>query len=405
MSGNKTVKNTDNTDGYVSIKSLRAHAFAVELQKIHLGKIHHEIDNINGKMALKIGLHAPSTYGRWLTGENLPNKDIWPYLEKTYPDAFQRWLYPTPDNRWTRHWTALDFKTLLFTKGEKTVKSQAMLFLNEIANDWRPQDGCIKLKGPKPRGGVSYKYKYIKSTKGLSRQLINDERQEITIGFKLEAKGALLLNPSLETAKIFEPEYPQSIIPYMLAYAAESGLPDPGLKDAFVFDLLTAVICASTLRFLNGHVDIFNRSNLHYTFLSCHEFFWSDLDWNNADEDQSSAPYEVLNTPVMSYIYPLLRRHNHDLVDPDSGDHLEFVHACHSNILTSKGKVLAQDMKALVYPLLGKNCNLFVFEELVEIYYSHFQPIWQSRECLQEILNDNLIDPNGLNVRPIILKN
>ena len=53
----------------------------------------------------------------------------------------------------------------------------------------------------------------------------------------------------------------KSVAGCLYAYARKTGLPDPRLNDAFILDLLRAVTCTSTLRFLNGHVEIFISLN------------------------------------------------------------------------------------------------------------------------------------------------
>ena len=46
---------------------------------------------------------------------------------------------------------------------------------------------------------------------------------------------------SRETAIRLEPLNPSSVLAYLLRYAAETRLPDPALKQAFILDFLTAV--------------------------------------------------------------------------------------------------------------------------------------------------------------------
>jgi hypothetical protein len=76
---------------------------------------------------------------------------------------------------------------------------------------------------------------------------LSDPRETIAIG---RVKGPpsplnVLANPA--TTFLHEPLNASSVLPFMVRYAVESGLPDPGLKEAFVLDFLTAVAAAMCL--------------------------------------------------------------------------------------------------------------------------------------------------------------
>jgi hypothetical protein len=85
----------------------------------------------------------------------------------------------------------------------------------------------------------------------------------------------------------------------MLRYGVESGLPDPGLKEAFVLDFLTAMEACLCLEQIIAPHRIHEWGRPGQIFFACQEFFWTE-DYRRGD------PLWILNEPYARMLSPLL---------------------------------------------------------------------------------------------------
>ena len=163
-----------------------------------------------------------------------------------------------------------------------------------LHHDWAPQyRGEIFLPGPPARAGLSRAVR--------ARRAKRDPRAEIPIGLIKGPPSRLRALATPEAGILHEPLNPSSILAFMLRYGVESGLPDPGLKEAFVLDFLTAMAaCLCLVQIIAPH-RIHEWGRPGQIFFACQEFFWTE-DYGRGD------PLWILNEPYARMLVAVARR-------------------------------------------------------------------------------------------------
>ena len=170
--------------------------------------------------------------------------------------------------------------------------AEAWECLLTLHHDWAPQyRGEIFLPGPPARAGLGRTVR----ARGAKR----DPRAEIPIGLIKGPPSRLRAVGTPQADILHEPLNPSSILAFMLRYGVESGLPDPGLKEAFVLDFLTAAAaCLCLVQIIAPH-RIHDWGRPGQIFFACQDLFW-------AEEYGRDDPVWFLNEPYARMMAPLL---------------------------------------------------------------------------------------------------
>jgi hypothetical protein len=285
-------------------------AFSRELKNELIGKISdgQEYEKVKIKLQLLPINVSATTWHNWWNGISMPEGDNLKFLRGKFPEIVDKWFASPPNNRIQRHFFTLDLVKTVKVKefhraafpskmtAKATIDEVATLILGEIHNEWHPNYfGEINLTSPKERTGVDC---YSKRALLKETTFLKDQRDKISIGITLGPESELSLPASHKTRRNFEPINPFSVLKFMLAYAIQTNLPDPGLKQAFIFDFLTAIIAALVMMSSASPGNIVENADISMIFLLSQNFFWGEEDFND--------PFWLLNHPFVGHFLPYL---------------------------------------------------------------------------------------------------
>lgn len=200
------------------------------------------------------------------------------------PGIVSKWFERRIDkNRLQTHLSALELTWVASELSVEKAVDEAVMILRMIHSEWEPGfRGEIKIPGPAGREGVNWSRHKLAGTK-FGKRLKPDPKANISIGIEKGPQSELSSKASYEAKFKFQPENPISVVPYLLRYAIESKLQDPGLKKVFILDFLSAVSASVCIMqaISPGNIDTFGLPAL--IFRSCKDFFWSGEYGQNAD--------------------------------------------------------------------------------------------------------------------------
>ncbi len=234
-----------------------------------------------------------ATWHGWWHGSRLPNATYRAIVDKAFPGLASKWLYRSLDqDRLQGHLSALDLVWIGAKHSIEESRAEAWEFLCAIHQDWAPHyHGEIFLPGPPAREGLGRTFR--------SQRSRPDPRAVIPIGRIKGPPSRLRALATSDAAMLHEPLDPSSILAFMFCYGVESGLPDPGLKEAFILDFLAAAVaCLCLVQIIAPH-RIHDWGRCGQIFFACQAFFWEE-DYGQGD------PLWILNEPFARGIAPLL---------------------------------------------------------------------------------------------------
>jgi hypothetical protein len=198
------------------------------------------------------------------------------------------------------HLHALDLYWIAQNRSTEEAFELSENILSRIHREWRPDfGGYIDLPSVRERKGVNWDCDRVEF--GTLKKAKKDPRQDISIGL---IKGPRSLLRIRANKFHYESISPSSSLFYMFRYAAESGLPDPGLKQAFILDFLTAQIAASVMMNIMHPESILENGRPARLFLSIYEFFWNDKIPETALNYNGNNEFELYLAPRLEEIYP-----------------------------------------------------------------------------------------------------
>lgn len=273
-------------------------AFARDVKRALLGRVGDDPEHTAVADALGDDQDLnKSTWCRWWSGESLPNESSAAGIWKRCPGIYEKWFSVTNEDRLQMHLFALDLNWIRVHISPEEAYRYSEALLNAVHKEWGPGfNSRIYIPGPKEREGVNWDDKFNYLAIKLKRE--KDPKQVIPIGLSKGPISELSQPASFETTRLYQAINPTSLIHYMLRYAVESELPDPGLKQAFIFDLLTAEIAILTMMQVHTPGNLTANGDLLITFLALHEFFWL--------EDYQTDPCWIDSNPFSRCIEPIL---------------------------------------------------------------------------------------------------
>jgi hypothetical protein len=271
-------------------------AFARELQAALIGEVGKkpQYPEVERAFQKRTGAElGKATWSEWWNGRRVPNATYRTLIDTAFKNLASKWLYRSlEENRLQRYLSALDLGWLYDHESPDDAETEAWAFLMAVVHDWAPYpvEGTLFPEAV-ARGGLVGDRRRKKRPR---------PRQVIPLFHKRKGVAARLdLEVSRDTAILLEPLNPSSVLLYLLRYAAETQLPDPALKQAFILDFLTAVnACLCLLQMVAPHrPEHWGRPG--QIALACDDLFWlPDLSRDD--------PFWELSEPFGQCIWPLL---------------------------------------------------------------------------------------------------
>lgn len=252
-----------------------------------------------------------TTWHNWWIGRSFPEGDNLKTLYREFPELVAKWLVAPPNNRIQRYLIALDLTSTYKIKDFHLIAAgvgknepphghiAADKILRQIHAEWRPDySGIISLRSIPEREGVDWsseRYKHFNFKYKV------DTKQHLPVGVFLGPASELSSPASRRSCELYEPVNPFSIINFMLSYAVETNLPDPGLKQAFIFDFLAVICCALKIMKEQSPGKIIENSEMSKIFLLSTNYFWDE-----ELEDDFSGDYWTLNHTFVGHFLSYL---------------------------------------------------------------------------------------------------
>jgi hypothetical protein len=227
-----------------------------------------------------------TTWHNWWVGNSFPEGKNIKTLSKEFPELVDKWLASPPNNRIQRHFISLDLTKLhkikdfhLVAAGLKTndpakIHIAAEKILCQIHSEWHPDYlGVISLPSIPEREGVDWSSERYKDYNFSCRK---DPKQDYPVGTLLGPSSELWSPASRRSLQLYEAINPFSLLKFMLAYAVETNLPDPGLKQAFIFDFLSAINCSLVFMQTMSPGNIVENDEISRVFFLSQNFFWDE---------------------------------------------------------------------------------------------------------------------------------
>ncbi len=280
-----------------------------------------------------------ATWHGWWHGHRVPNATYRSIADREFAGLASKWFYRSDDSdRLQCHLSALDLGWMVKNHSADEAFQEAWRFLLTLHRDWGPEyRGEIYLPAPAAREGLGRQA-------FVSRKAKPDPRVSIPIGLTKGPRSRLRSLATGEAAFLFEPLNPSSVLSFMLRYGVESRLPDPGLKEAFILDFLTAAAASLCLLQMVAPRRVPHWGRPGQILFACHEHFWMP-DYGHED------PLWMVNEPFAMGFAKIL-------------DELAVEHDYH-------------ETRSLFY-------------ELKDTYYSAMAVTGLSTEALIAFANDNL---------------
>ena len=227
---------------------------------------------------------SSSTWANWWNEVSFPGATYEAVLEFFFPKLLYRWMYRDPSfDRLQCNLSAIDLGWIEASGNPEKAFKEAQQILETIHADWLPaRRGKIMLPGPKKRAGVDWSGHrialFIPNAEhiGTKEKFKLDPRTEIPIGFSKKVRSAISENAK-ESSSALDLNAPSSILKFMVQYAVESGLPDPGLKQAFILDFMSAALALKTMLWIQtgGQFELGRESS--YQFRVINDFIFNDF--------------------------------------------------------------------------------------------------------------------------------
>ena len=216
-----------------------------------------------------------SVYSRWYDGKTFPDDIHIKQLDTASPGISSKWLYRGfKRNRIQSHLSSLDLRYIYKNHSSDHAIDEAYKVLVMIYHQWKPGPfEKLSIPASPEREGICWQLHNLAINDFYN--LKPDPRAKIAVGMDLGPYSDLSIKANNETIQHYSLTDPLSVIPYMLAYALQSKLPDPGLKEAFIFDFLTAITASSLLMSHHSSGNIFKCGLPAYILKACKNFFWA----------------------------------------------------------------------------------------------------------------------------------
>jgi len=293
-------------------------------------------EKVNSKQLAQTIELDKSVYSRWYDGKTFPDDLHICQLDTASPGISSKWLnrgYET--NRIQSHLSSLDIKYLHENYSSSQALDEAYKVLVMIYSQWKPGPfEILSIPSSPEREGLNWKMHNL-ALEGFCN-LKPDLRTEVSVGMELGPYSDLSIKANNKTINLYSPTDPLSVIPYMLAYAIQSKLPDPGLKEAFIFDFLTAVTASNILM---GHHSPGNtlKCGMPASILNaCKRFFWGE-DFVASNENM----YSRMPISSFEYIFDELGIP----IEPDNGDFLKELKTIYFKTLSKSGESTSDLLK------------------------------------------------------------
>jgi len=275
--------------------SLCIRAFARELQAALIGEVGKKPQYSAVERAFRDRTGADlgkATWSEWWNGRRVPNATYRTLIDNAFKNLASKWLYRSlEESRLQRHLSSLDLGWFYEHESPDDAESEAWAFLIAVVHDWAPhrREGAF-LPAVVARGDL------VGDRRRKARPLL---RRVIPLRKRKGAAARLDLEVSRETAILLEPLNPASVLCYLLRYAAETRLPDPALKQAFILDFLTAVNASLCLLQMVAPDRAEHWGRPGQIFFACDELFW-------LPDISQDDPFWELSEPFGQCIWPLL---------------------------------------------------------------------------------------------------
>jgi hypothetical protein len=227
-----------------------------------------------------------ATWHGWWHGQRLPNATYRTLVDNALDGLATRWLYRSLEHdRLQAHLCALDFKWLAVHQ-PAVARAEAWEVLWTLHRDWAPA----------PTGEIALP-SLIRKPRRTRRKKGKLDPHATSFGRSKGASAQLTRRSTDLGVSAHEPLNPSSILLFLMRYAFESGLPDPGLKQAFVLDFLTGAAAAVCLVQIIAPERIDDWGLPGRIFSAMRPHFWP-----TADDEQAG-----LDALFVAYIEPLLK--------------------------------------------------------------------------------------------------
>lgn len=190
-------------------------------------------------------------FGAWWNGKNVPQSASRIFFDSHFDGLAHLWIDTHIDkNRLACHLYALDLAFLI--RGVKPAASEKVhgeiwSVIRRIHTEWRPRfNSEISIPSVSARAGIDWRRHQMAKRQFKSIRCEPDPRAEIPVGLE---KGPIsdLSSRASDIVTLYNTLNPSSIHGFMLAYAVRTGLPDPGLMQAWVIDFLTVTVALYAL--------------------------------------------------------------------------------------------------------------------------------------------------------------
>jgi hypothetical protein len=225
-----------------------------------------------------------STWDNWWNGVTFPNSTYEEVLDYFFPKLLHKWMYrDSTFDRLQCNLSAIDLGWIEASGNPEKAFKEAKKILETIHADWLPgRRGKIMLPGPKEREGVDWSGHKIALFNPNAEHIWTkekfelDPRTEIPLGLSKKVRSALSEYAGRSSSSL-DLNAPSSILSFMVQYAIETGLPDPGLKQAFILDFMSAAFALKTMLWIQtgGQFELGRQSS--YQFRTINDFIFNDF--------------------------------------------------------------------------------------------------------------------------------
>jgi hypothetical protein len=279
-----------------------------------------------------------ATWHGWWHGQRLPNATYRTLVDNALDGLATRWLYRSLEHdRLQAHLCALDLKWL--AAHQPTVaRAEAWEMLWTLHRDWAPS----------PTGEIALP-SLIRNPRRTRRKKGKPDSRSTSFGRRKGVPAPLKLRATDLGVSAHEPLNPSSILLFLMRYAFESALPDPGLKEAFVLDFLTGAAAAACLVQIIAPERIDDWGLPGRIFSAMRPHFWPI-----ADDEQAG-----LDALFVAYIEPLLKMTATTCPDKEALEFLRELKAAYYDSLGVTG-LSEQELQAFASAnLCGSNRNVW----------------------------------------------
>jgi len=300
-----------------------AHALKIELtgednEKVKFPAINKAWLEITGDIVNKENHYTDTlSAARWSywtsKGQRFPTGKFKEKMYLHFRDISEQWLECLTDkNRMQVHLTALELYTRSCTKATSENLESAVKIITSIHENWRPdQYGNISIPSSKERAPFN-RFDHLKLQEAnIDDEKLNNQYMELlqieNEELYKEVKRTIKNNPETTIMSLFKERAeelyaipitlvkemptplliqaatstrakysssPESIISFMLSYAIQTDLEDPGLKEAFIFDFLSALISFNIISMQHSQQPTSSNQAIHKLFRVCQTIFW-----------------------------------------------------------------------------------------------------------------------------------